>query len=229
MVVLDIKFIFEGMKDVPNQNNLWDTKWRTDWRGQGHNAFADKIFRDYLEPRDVSSIVDLGCGDGPDSIFFAKRGLRVTAVDFSSVALDRLQDRAREARVHNLIECVRSSIELVDDRKLVADAVYTHLGIQFFNNEETTQIFDMIARNLQQGGIAALKMKSTIDPMSSKGDEVDEGVFVLDGQLRHFFSRDKVERLVRGLNILELAEYTAPHPGYDFDQGFIHVVVQKDL
>ena len=43
--------------------------------------------------------LDVGCGEGADAIWLAEHGWQVTAVDFSSVALERGAARAREAGV----------------------------------------------------------------------------------------------------------------------------------
>ena len=40
-------------------------------------------------------MLDLGCGDGGDALWLARRGWRVTAVDISPVAAERLAGRAR--------------------------------------------------------------------------------------------------------------------------------------
>ncbi|MCZ2404071.1 class I SAM-dependent methyltransferase [Paenarthrobacter sp. Z7-10] len=42
------------------------------------------------------SVLDAGSGEGADAIWLASRGWQVTAVDFSSVALERAAVRARE-------------------------------------------------------------------------------------------------------------------------------------
>jgi SAM-dependent methyltransferase len=51
-------------------------------------AFMDRFTK--LGPR----VLDLGCGEGRDSLFLARRGLAVTGVDVSRTALDRARDRA---------------------------------------------------------------------------------------------------------------------------------------
>ena len=40
--------------------------------------------------------LDLGCGTGGDTIWLARRGWQVTAVDISATAVDRVRERSRE-------------------------------------------------------------------------------------------------------------------------------------
>jgi SAM-dependent methyltransferase len=43
--------------------------------------------------------LDLGCGQGPDALFFAKKGLVVTAIDISPKAIADLKRHAQESRL----------------------------------------------------------------------------------------------------------------------------------
>ncbi|MFJ8188720.1 class I SAM-dependent methyltransferase [Streptomyces sp. NPDC096094] len=53
-----------------------------------------------LPPGDA---LDLGCGDSGDSLWLARRGWRVTAVDISAVAAERLADHARSLGLGDLV------------------------------------------------------------------------------------------------------------------------------
>lgn len=45
------------------------------------------------------SVLDIGCGTGSDSVYFASRGLEVTGLDGSGVAIERARAKAREQGV----------------------------------------------------------------------------------------------------------------------------------
>lgn len=47
----------------------------------------------------VGRAVDLACGEGRNAIWLAERGWRVTAVDYSDVAIEKARRRAAEERV----------------------------------------------------------------------------------------------------------------------------------
>jgi 2-polyprenyl-3-methyl-5-hydroxy-6-metoxy-1,4-benzoquinol methylase len=56
------------------------------------------------------SALDLGAGEGRNSIWLAQRGWRVTAVDFSDVALDRGRQLAEQAGVGSLITWINDDV-----------------------------------------------------------------------------------------------------------------------
>src|SRR5690606_32885701 len=50
-----------------------------------------------------ATALDLGCGQGDDAIWLARRGWRVTAVDVSATVLERAAGRAAAAGVEDAI------------------------------------------------------------------------------------------------------------------------------
>ncbi|AXK34224.1 class I SAM-dependent methyltransferase [Streptomyces armeniacus] len=75
----------------------WDARYRESdriWSGEPNAVLVKET--DGLEP---GRALDLGCGEGGDAIWLARRGWRVTATDISQVALDRAAAHAAEAGV----------------------------------------------------------------------------------------------------------------------------------
>jgi 2-polyprenyl-3-methyl-5-hydroxy-6-metoxy-1,4-benzoquinol methylase len=64
------------------------------WTGKPNELLVREVAA--LEP---GTALDLGCGEGGDAIWLASLGWRVTAVDVSSIALERAAGRASEAGV----------------------------------------------------------------------------------------------------------------------------------
>jgi SAM-dependent methyltransferase len=60
-----------------------------------------------LPPGDA---LDLGCGDGGDSLWLARRGWQVTAVDISAVATERLAEHARSLGVGDRVTVERHDL-----------------------------------------------------------------------------------------------------------------------
>src|SRR4030042_5345792 len=58
-----------------------------------------EFIREWDIPRG-SKVIEFGCGEGRDSIFLAKSGFTVTAIDVSPSAIQRAKERAEEEGVN---------------------------------------------------------------------------------------------------------------------------------
>ena len=80
-----------------SDEQAWDTRYNENthiWSGKPNVVLVREVGD--LPP---GTALDLGCGEGGDAIWLAKRGWRVTAVDISGVALARAQQHADDAGV----------------------------------------------------------------------------------------------------------------------------------
>eukprot|EP01125_Pyxidicula_operculata_P013153 TRINITY_DN4352_c0_g1_i2.p1 TRINITY_DN4352_c0_g1~~TRINITY_DN4352_c0_g1_i2.p1 ORF type:complete len:115 (+),score=15.47 TRINITY_DN4352_c0_g1_i2:65-409(+) len=69
----------------------WDSFYASnDWVPKEPTTFANWV-REYLN--DKSSVVELGCGNGRDSLYFAREGIsKILAIDISHSTIDKLND-----------------------------------------------------------------------------------------------------------------------------------------
>ncbi len=213
--------------DTAAQQDLWNKRWGDTWGDHERNPFAVDCFERYIRQRALHRVLDLGCGDGPDTLFFAHQGMTVTAVDFSNSALVGVERRVDNQYPSGTVETHQGALDELRFPAAMFDVIYSHLGLQFLNNMGTEELFKRMKEWLRDEGLVALKMKSIFDPMYGQGEEIDDDVFSLDGQIRHFFNPEKIESLMCGMRILNLESTTEPYPGYDFDQGFVQVVATK--
>lgn len=57
-------------------------------------------------------VLDLGCGDGRSSLFFARRGANVTAIDISAVAIQNLTQFCQQQDIQNITPLHCSALEI---------------------------------------------------------------------------------------------------------------------
>ena len=81
----------------------------------------------------LARTLDLGCGEGRDSVYFARHGLSVTAVDGSEVALNKLRKLAKEQSV-SVAEVRRADVREYPASKTY-DVVYAHNSLQFIGSD----------------------------------------------------------------------------------------------
>ena len=65
-----------------NQRKLWESKWRNVRGKRTATSFARRSFS-VINGKKFKTLLDSGCGDGKDALYFARKGLKVTAVDLS--------------------------------------------------------------------------------------------------------------------------------------------------
>jgi SAM-dependent methyltransferase len=81
----------------PAARALWDTVYTERerlWSGNPNGALLAEI-----ADLDPGRVLDVGCGEGADAVWLARRGWDVTAIEVSGVALERARRHARDAGV----------------------------------------------------------------------------------------------------------------------------------
>ncbi|WP_329080335.1 FAD-dependent oxidoreductase [Streptosporangium sp. NBC_01469] len=95
--------------DAPvSDEEFWDRRYGGSdriWSGNPNTILVREITG--VEP---GTALDLGCGEGADAIWLARRGWRVTATDISGVALDRAARHAAAADVADRIDWQRHDL-----------------------------------------------------------------------------------------------------------------------
>jgi SAM-dependent methyltransferase len=154
-------------------------------------------------------ILELGSGQGRDTIFFAKKSFRVTAFDYSEEAI-----RAIERKVHSLelsrsittrSHDVRARLPFADES---FDACYSHmLFCMAVTTAELEFLSGEVRRVLKPGGLNLYTVRHTGDPHYGKGIHRGEDLYEVGGFIVHFFSRQKVEHLAKGYGIISIDEF----------------------
>jgi SAM-dependent methyltransferase len=85
----------QDLAGVVMNQEFWDERYRSSnalWSGNPNPHLVTEAAG--LVP---GAALDVGCGEGADAIWLAEHGWRVTAVDFSTVALERAAAHAQKA------------------------------------------------------------------------------------------------------------------------------------
>lgn len=91
--------------------------------------------------------LDVGCGEGSDAVWLARRGWRVTAVDISNVALDR----GRAADVDHQVAWLQADLLAWEPQADAFDLVSTHF--LHLPPGERPAFFGRLARAVRPGGL----------------------------------------------------------------------------
>lgn len=87
---------------------FWDARYLEShriWSGNPNPQLVDEVAG--LPP---GSALDVGCGEGADTLWLAQRGWRVTAVDISGVALERAREHVEAAGAGHRVTWVQADL-----------------------------------------------------------------------------------------------------------------------
>jgi SAM-dependent methyltransferase len=226
----------------------WETSFAEQVARQAYNtAPVEALVRSvsyYLRERHAGEGLDnlhfaeMGCGAGPNLVWLAEKGIRVSGVDIAPTALElargNLEGRGLGDRVEHLIEGSVSHVPDLPDASLdgiVESCVYQHLA-----REDRIAAFREVDRLIKPGGVFVghmLDQGHTVfqqhsheqledDPGTLMLEEGGSNVYLTNIGLSHFFTKDEFRDLLPGWSVVDpcLSQYEIPQGearkrGYD--------------
>jgi SAM-dependent methyltransferase len=187
-------------------SNVWNTAYNhnTSFFGETPSQFALSC---YDKIKNVKKILELGCGQGRDTLFFASKGIEIVALDYSPVGIERLHKLALEKNLYNIHASVFDAKSPLPFKDNEFDAVYSHMFFTMrFTWDELKSIVHEINRGLKSDGFHFFSVRNRNDRVYGKGIKLDENIYEYKTFQVRFFSKEDVEKLADGFKILEVRE-----------------------
>ena len=154
-------------------------------------------------------ILELGGGQGRDTIFFAQSGFRVTVLDYCESGVETITQKAKSMGLSQSITPLRHDARKplpFDDETF--DACYSHmLYCMALTTAELEFLSDEIRRVLKPNGLNIYTVRNTKDPHYRAGIHQGEEIYEIGGFVIHFFSKEKVAHLAKGFEIVSIDEF----------------------
>jgi SAM-dependent methyltransferase len=158
----------------------------------------------------VKKILELGSGQGRDTLFFARHGFQVYALDYSDEGLDALQQKADAIGLSTSLTTIRHDVrQRLPFEDNFFDGCYSHmLYCMALTTPELEFLSQEVRRVLKPGGLNIYTVRHTADPHYRTGiDRGDDMWEIGGGFIVHFFSRQKVEHLAKGCEVVSVEEF----------------------
>ncbi len=188
------------------------------------SLFACDMLERYMKSN--KDLVELGCGNGRDSVFFAQNGLNVVAIDESQIIIKELQDKVA---LNNCIFICDDFVNAEVIYQIQYDYCYSRFTLHAINEQQETQILSKSYDMLKHGGYLFIEARSIRDGKYGMGKKVENNAFIYDGHYRRYIDLDELAPKLRdiGFTIVEQQESDKFAPMAGEHAVCIRVVAQK--
>ena len=167
--------------------------------------FAKYIESEFLYEKNPSHILELGCGNGRDSLFFLSKGYRITAIDGSDVAIEMLNRMIDSDNASFICDDFVSSKEFFRTKY---DCIYSRFTLHAISEKQEDELLCNAGYALKSTGILAIEARTTNDELYGKGIEIEKDRFFYNEHCRRFIDvddyRNKLEK--SGFDVIYLDE-----------------------
>jgi SAM-dependent methyltransferase len=141
-------------------------------------------------------MLELGCGQGRDSVFFAKLGCNIVAIDISENAIKFVERTKYDENLKNLQLVISDIQKSLNFQNLKFDMVYSNLSLQFFDLSKLSNIFSNISDVMSSGSFFLFSTKKAGDKYYNFGNKISDNAFEYKGITRFFFTKSELETLL---------------------------------
>ena len=180
----------------------WVRHMRDDDLDNIEDTWVDKY--DEIISSKSGKLLDLGCGVGQYSKYFADKGFSVTSADISERALAYLNEKYRN------VETVRVDMtQPLPFADKSFDVVFANLSIHFFSENDTVSLINEVKRILKDDGIfvGSCNSSKAYKYIADCSTVLEDGFYREDGgRTVRLFDKEQFDRFFADWNKIALTE-----------------------
>lgn len=199
-----LKLVPEKEEDYDRDKDYWNTYYRSMSKKKiGASSFA-MVVEELLDRG--AHVLELGCGNGRDSLYFLEKGHNVIAIDGSDAAIDKLNEITADNR-DALFVC-DDFVKCKALYQMKYDCIYSRFTLHAITEEQENELLDNVRGALNAGGFFSVEARTIRDEIYGRGVEVAHNAYIYNDHFRRFIDvgefREKLERL--GFEIISIEE-----------------------
>ena len=185
--------------------NYWNTLYsKQNYFGEGPTKLA-KLAEKLFKTNDVQRILEVGCGQGRDAIYFSQLGLDVSAFDISTNAIKSINSVKERMNLNKLNVFEHNVLEPLNLSEQHFDFIYSNLALQFFDLENLSKILKNLSNVMKNNSLFLLSTKKEGDKYHKTGKKINNNAFENKGIIRYFYPIDDLKSVLSDkFDILEI-------------------------
>lgn len=172
--------------------------------------------------------LDVGCGEGRNSLLLARYGYHVHAIDISSQGIQKLKKYARSQGLDN-IDCEVADVRTMQLKPNFYDTIVAVTILDHLTEEEGKNVAEAMIDALKPGGFVFIASFTIHDPAASATNNYNETISETASFVQHYFDEGELATWFSPLEILlyeEIMKYDDSH-GEPHYHGLARLIGEK--
>lgn len=190
------------------------------------SSFAEYVASDVIK-KQHRTLIELGCGNGRDAIYFANKNINVLAIDQCEYEVDLLKNSYKQ--LDNLVFKSGDFSKLKNDNQF--DIVYSRFALHSVSKEQEVRTLNWAYDNLNTNGYFCIEVRGQKNEIYQMGEMVtdEKNAFIFDGHYRRFLNFNELCFSLReiGFNIEHASEEKGFAPFRGMNETYIRVISKK--
>ena len=141
---------------------------------------------------DIAHILELGCGNGRDSMFFASKGHNVLGVDGAEYAIEQLN--MISGKLNNVLFVCDDFVKCHSLYQMQYDCIYSRFTLHAINDEQEDELLRNAYEALRFGGMLCIEARTTHDEIYGKGEKIGKNTYVYNSHFRRFIDVEEFQK-----------------------------------
>ena len=201
--------LYANIKGRKNDDKHYWTKFYQN----NQSPFLPSLFAKFIlkyAPKNAQ-LLELGCGNGRDSVFFYEKGMRVKAIDACKSEIEYL--KANYAK--NNLEFENADFCALNEISNAYDVIYSRFTLHSITKAEQESLLPFVYKALKAQGIFCVEVRGLKNSLYNQGLALGDNAFIYD------------ELKILGFNLLFAKEDKGFAPFKNEDDIFIRIIAQK--
>ncbi len=216
-------------KNIPQRKekrdmNYWNQYYLRNFLKESNPSLFAKFVMSYIRPN--SDLIDLGCGNGRDSLYFSREGIHVTGIDLSFESIKYLNEHHGNENAIFICDDFVTSLAIYQKQY---DYCYSRFTLHAINLEQENELLKNVYTCLRDEGLFFVEARSVNDKIYGLGECMGKDEYIYNDHYRRFINKDELVKRVEnmGMEVLFLDENQGYAPLDDQDPVLIRLIAKK--
>jgi tellurite methyltransferase len=209
-----------------NEVSYWDQYYKKGVAPEDPSAFAEYVQKKYVNR--AMSLIELGCGNGRDAVYFATKGIRVHAIDQIVSEINDL--KLKYEKIDNLLFGAGDFTKLPLTEEPY-DVIYSRFTLHSVDKSGQDRVLKWSAKSLAPGGYLLIETRGQKNEIFEKGKKIagEIDAYVFEDHYRRFVEFNQFVEDIKnsGFEIVESNERKGYAPYRNTDYHFIRIIAKK--